>query len=75
MKEGPLVFMKHLAQGPQGLLVCRERRPILQMLSWDVGLGCEDGRWMGVGSAQMKHQHAMKALQLLPSPTVSNESR
>ena len=39
--------------------------------------GGEDGSWMGVMSAanEVKHQHAMKAFQLLSPSTVSNESQ
>ena len=46
----------------EGLRVCRGQRPVLRMLSWEVGSGGEDGRRAGVTSAanEVKHQHAME---------------
>lgn len=73
MKEGPVVFMKHLAQGSRGPAGVQRGETHLVDAVMGSGLGCEDGSWMGVISAanEGKHQHAMKAFQLLSPSTGS----
>lgn len=61
MKEGPLVFMKHLAQGSRGPAGMQREETHLADAVMGSGVWVVDGWWMGVTSAtnEVKHRHAM----------------